>query len=137
MIMKLKQIPDVQYAVDDDPDLLIVEQGQVESVRIALHRMHIDHFAKVMNIADVNRLSAPSELWDLLRDMRDQAEDLFCYLNSVPCFPPGGSVTEDVQMASRLMKMADRACATIGIETGNIPLAIDEELAAAIGGTHE
>lgn len=132
--MSLRTIPDVSYELNEDEDLLTLEQGQIEPTTIVLHRMHVEHFAKLMNVGEAKKKAVPSELVDVLSELRDLSEELMYTLEAIPHFPPQSEPPEEVKMANHLVKVADRACSILGIETGNVPLLMDSELASIISG---
>lgn len=132
--MSLRTIPDVSYELNEDEDLLTLEQGQIEPTTIVLHRMHVEYFAKLMNAGDATKKVVPSELIDVLSELRELSEELMYTLDAIPHFPPQAEPSEEVKMANHLVKVADRACSILGIETGNVPLVISKDLAEAING---
>jgi len=126
------QIPDLSFEVDDSGDLITLEQGSIEPVTIVIHRIHLEHLAKQLNIGGSNRKSAPSELIDVVADLRSLSEELMFTLEAIPHFPLQDEPSDEVKMANHLVKVADRACAILGIETGSVPLLVDKELAEVL-----
>ena len=106
--MTMKQIPDVNYKLSDDGDLLTIEQGQVEPVIIQLHKIHVKHFAELMNISIEDDEDSPM-LIDYLERINEQAEDLYRFLEAVPCYSTNTNISEDVAMAKKLYEIANRA----------------------------
>jgi hypothetical protein len=112
-LQEFTEIPDVKYTVTEDGNLVNIEQGYIEPVYVQLHKIHIKHFAEVMKIGIEEDKTAPM-LVDFLERINEQAESLYNYLASVPCFPTNTQLTEDVIMAKSLYETANKALAYWG-----------------------
>jgi hypothetical protein len=55
-------------------------------------------------------------------------------LEAIPHFPPQNEPSDEVKLASQIVRVADRACSILGIETGNVPLPVDRELGEILNG---
>lgn len=106
--MAMKEIPDLRYEVSEDGDMLTLEQGYVEPVLFSLHRIHLEHFAKVMKIGLSEEDESSPQLIHYLELINEQAKNLFNYLITVPG-PNLEKESEDITLARELMKTANTA----------------------------
>lgn len=107
--MAMKEIPDLRYELSEDGDMLNMEQGYLEPVLFSLHRIHLEHFAKVMKIGLSEDVEPAPQLVDYLERINEQASDLYHLLAGVPSFPPQQQESEDVSLAKQLMEQANMA----------------------------
>ena len=107
-VQEFTEIPDIKYSLSEDGNLLTIEQGHVEPDYVQLHKIHIKHLAELMKIGIEEDKTAPM-LVDYLERINEQAECLYNYLASVPCFPTNTHLTEDVMMAKNLYDTANQA----------------------------
>lgn len=105
--MALVEIPQMNYAIDGD--MISIQQGEIEVSYISLHRLHIEHLAKALNIGLPDNDNASPVLVDYLERINEQAEALYAFLDSVPSLPPSDKLDEDVMMAKTLYETANRA----------------------------
>ena len=81
--MTMKEIPDIKYEIVDDGNLINIEQGFMDPVFVQLHKIHIKHFAEVLNIGLEQDDSSP-KLVDYLEQINEQATKLFEILDANP-----------------------------------------------------
>jgi hypothetical protein len=106
--MTMTKIYDLAYEVDGEN--INLSQGDVEPSYVVLHKIHLKHLSEVMNIKADEKEPSPM-LVDCLYKLRDDARELYEFLNSVGSCPPSDKGDEDVQMAKRLVKTAEVALA--------------------------
>lgn len=111
--MTTAQIPDVTYALSEDGELLHLQQGQLETSYLTLHKIHLQLFAKVMDIQTGEDNASPM-LISYLEDINEQAEALYELLNSIPNSHPRDIEPKDLIMARKLFKTANQALSLWG-----------------------
>lgn len=109
--MAMTNIPDIKYEIDGDT--INLEQGEVETFYLTLHKIHVQLFAKEMGIHCDDDNASP-KLISYLEDINEQAEALYQFLKSVPSFPPSENVSDDVVMAKALYETANKALSLWG-----------------------
>lgn len=106
--MTMIKIPDIAIGIVGDHVHLEQDAGCGETVVVSLHRIHLEHIAQLMGLAqpDGAAQKAFARVYRQMTRLRDMAEDLADFLRSVPSYPPG-KVSEDVQMADALLETVE------------------------------
>lgn len=106
--MTMTKIYDLAYEVDGDN--INLSQGDVEPSYVVLHKIHLKHLSKLMNIHPEEDEPTP-KLVEHMFKLRDDAQELYEFLGSVGSYPPSDKEDEDVRMARKLVEQANLALA--------------------------
>jgi hypothetical protein len=113
-----KTIPALTYEIDSNGDVQLEQDGGMgETHYVTVHPVHIRAIADDLGFANpaVNRLL----------EIRNELAELLELLESVGCYPPQASDTEDVAACRRIVKRCDRFLDELGVDPVEAPDVID------------
>lgn len=111
--MAMKDIPDVKYEISDCGDLLTIEQGSLDTDIVSLHKIHIKHFADLMQVNEVQE-EGDARLTDHLERINQKAEQLYHLIGAIPCFPPSDKISDEEKLAEELHQLTNTALSLWG-----------------------
>lgn len=117
--MKTTKMFDLTAQQMDDGTIRLTQEDYCgESCTIDLHTAQVQYLAEALGLLQPRAPAASPWPRGFVRRMErlcEQAHDLWALLASVPCFPPGGELSDDVIEAANLLHAVDDLLADFGI----------------------